>query len=260
MENNNNGRGIFYGVIGVATLVVAIIGATFAYFSATTGRNDVLNVASTSVDLNIIGEEFNILTDLIPVETEGGAGNVDKNNVTLFAAYPGLDRPVRTGDKSGWTIGKGTCTDDEGNSICGVYQFTIENPSDNVSQNVTGGIKILNNGGFTNLSYAVFKGAADSITSFNVNAQAKAVGSASVGDVVVGRTAFPNVTQQADFTMWANTNETLAPNGTTTYTVVVWLEEAGEANQSEQGIAFSAAITFTTGTGTGVTGVLTATS
>ena len=31
---NNNGRGIFYGVIGVATLVVAIIGATFAYFSA----------------------------------------------------------------------------------------------------------------------------------------------------------------------------------------------------------------------------------
>ena len=33
--DNNNGRGIFYGVIGVATLVVAIIGATFAYFSAT---------------------------------------------------------------------------------------------------------------------------------------------------------------------------------------------------------------------------------
>lgn len=32
---NNNGKGIFYGVIGVATLVVAIIGATFAYFSAT---------------------------------------------------------------------------------------------------------------------------------------------------------------------------------------------------------------------------------
>ena len=34
-EKKNNGRGIFYGVIGVATLVVAIIGATFAYFTAT---------------------------------------------------------------------------------------------------------------------------------------------------------------------------------------------------------------------------------
>ena len=30
----NNGKGIFYGVIGVATLIVAIIGATFAFFSA----------------------------------------------------------------------------------------------------------------------------------------------------------------------------------------------------------------------------------
>lgn len=31
---NKNGSGIFLGVVGVATLVVAIIGATFAYFSA----------------------------------------------------------------------------------------------------------------------------------------------------------------------------------------------------------------------------------
>ena len=37
IEMENNGRGIFYGVIGVATLVVAIIGATFAYFSAQAG-------------------------------------------------------------------------------------------------------------------------------------------------------------------------------------------------------------------------------
>ena len=34
-ENNRKGPGIFYAVVGVATLVVAIIGATFAYFSAT---------------------------------------------------------------------------------------------------------------------------------------------------------------------------------------------------------------------------------
>ena len=33
---NNNGKGIFLGVVSVATLIVAIIGATFAYFSATT--------------------------------------------------------------------------------------------------------------------------------------------------------------------------------------------------------------------------------
>jgi len=36
---NKNGQGIFYGVIGVATLIVAIIGATFAYFSAAAAGN-----------------------------------------------------------------------------------------------------------------------------------------------------------------------------------------------------------------------------
>lgn len=54
---NKNGQGIFYGVIGVATLVVAIIGATFAYFSAAAtteytndiagGTNDALGGALT---------------------------------------------------------------------------------------------------------------------------------------------------------------------------------------------------------------------
>ena len=34
MEENRKGTGVFYAVVGVATLVVAIIGATFAYFSA----------------------------------------------------------------------------------------------------------------------------------------------------------------------------------------------------------------------------------
>ena len=38
MDNNKNGRGIFYGVIGVATLVVAIIGATFAYLDRKSTR------------------------------------------------------------------------------------------------------------------------------------------------------------------------------------------------------------------------------
>ena len=43
-EQKGAGRGIFYGVIGVATLVVAIIGATFAYFTAqaqTTYTNEI---------------------------------------------------------------------------------------------------------------------------------------------------------------------------------------------------------------------------
>lgn len=52
---NNNGRGIFYGVIGVATLVVAIIGATFAYFSVTaTGGAGKANASSVSLSGTLV--------------------------------------------------------------------------------------------------------------------------------------------------------------------------------------------------------------
>ena len=50
--DNKNGQGIFYGVIGVATLVVAIVGATFSFFSATANSNiDALTAAGSNVTL-----------------------------------------------------------------------------------------------------------------------------------------------------------------------------------------------------------------
>ena len=48
MENENK-KGLFYGVIGVATLIVTIIGATFAYFSATVNPNSAINGNIASV-------------------------------------------------------------------------------------------------------------------------------------------------------------------------------------------------------------------
>ena len=49
----NNGKGIFYGVIGVATLIVAIIGATFAYFSASQSNNDTIKGNTLDVAGNV---------------------------------------------------------------------------------------------------------------------------------------------------------------------------------------------------------------
>ena len=66
MENNNNGRGIFYGVIGVATLVVAVIGATFAYFSASiSSAEDVIGANSTSITLELTENTTGIKRNLI---------------------------------------------------------------------------------------------------------------------------------------------------------------------------------------------------
>ncbi len=48
--NENNGKGLFYGVIGVATLIVAIIGATFAYFNASQTNTGTIT-GQTNTDL-----------------------------------------------------------------------------------------------------------------------------------------------------------------------------------------------------------------
>ena len=52
-ENNRKGPGVFYAVVGVATLVVAIIGATFAFFSAqaTPGEGSETITGGTNNDL-----------------------------------------------------------------------------------------------------------------------------------------------------------------------------------------------------------------
>ena len=55
-NEKNNGSGIFYGVIGVATLIVALIGATFAYFTATQDNNTAItgNAASVNFGLKVV--------------------------------------------------------------------------------------------------------------------------------------------------------------------------------------------------------------
>jgi len=53
-EKRRNGSGIFLGVVAVATLIVAIIGATFAYFSISlSSNNDAVNVTAYEVSTSL---------------------------------------------------------------------------------------------------------------------------------------------------------------------------------------------------------------
>ena len=254
MENNNNGRGIFYGVIGVATLVVAIIGATFAFFSASVVQNNAIaNVASTTVDLDFDASETqNLRTDMIPVDT------VDKDGeeVTAFYTFPGIDSDT-------------DCIDLNGNSICSVYEFTISNPSENTAQRVTGSLTVTANGTgtkkFTNLKYAVFKGAAADITSWDVNDDAWEADDfvshgAAAGTLLYAGTV-GNVGTTDD---WTAINDLLGVSGggsdSVTYSVLIWLEETGESQNDEMGLPFAASLTFSSPEGSEVSGVLTAAS
>lgn len=86
-ENNRKGPGVFYAVVGVATLVVAIIGATFAYFSAqatatgdnVTGgtNNDLASALSVTVTrVNKTVTTANSI-DLVPANIDGQLESVN---------------------------------------------------------------------------------------------------------------------------------------------------------------------------------------
>lgn len=106
MNEKHNGRGIFYGVIGVATLVVAIIGATFAYFTATANNNDTINgnLATVSFDLAVT-----------KVTTAGDVGGL----------IPMTNGQVDTAISAANT--NGICLDDNGNGVCQVYKIVATN-------------------------------------------------------------------------------------------------------------------------------------
>ena len=117
-ENNKKGRGIFYGVIGVATLVVAIIGATFAYFTASQSSNngDITgNATSVSFGLSVTRDET---TD----QTNGGLIPMS-NSMVQSAVYVGGIPSVGGGQS------KVACVDDLGNSVCQIYKVTVTNTS-----------------------------------------------------------------------------------------------------------------------------------
>ena len=277
MENNNrnNGRGIFYGVIGVATLVVAIIGATFAYFSASvTGTNNMLT-GSTTLSLNYdVVSAAGLKTDLIPIELDGKDGS--------GVAYTGdkiTNFPVQYGTEgSGFSALPGitatSCKDSNNNSVCSVYSFKIQNPSETVAQTVYGSITVHENG-FENLHYAVFVGDDTQITNntkkYNVLGEVddaqdyigglgKTEAEFTTGGLIVKGTKVPAIGQRTE---WGKASSVLLyPDNAketrmneVTYTIVFWLEETGEP-QAEQGKTFNASITFDTGTGTGTTGVI----
>lgn len=117
------GRGLFYGVIAVATFIVAAVGATFAYFTATTSStNTAVTAGSTTLELRYISYEtaWNNM-DLIPANVNVVQWAFEKqNDTTLNSAVfddPTL-KPVN---------GNLLCKDDYGNSICSVYVFQVKN-------------------------------------------------------------------------------------------------------------------------------------
>ena len=231
---NRRGNGIFLGVVSVSTLVVAIIGATFAYFSASTSSaNDAVNLTAyefnASLSVNRVYPEE--ATAIIPVEPGKTIENAPEGNNTnlLYALNVAEDR----------------CIDDSGLQVCALYEVTITN---NGTQPLTlgGQIRTVTNNKstrtgatpFTNLTYQAVKGTLGALeldgnpTQMNLD--------------VDGLTTISTVTVNGATT--TEGGET-TPGTATTY-VLVYLNENGDQS-AEMGASYTGQLIYTTTTGNG---------
>lgn len=133
----NNGKGIFYGVIGVATLIVAIIGATFAYFTATADNNNTIQGSAATVKLGLTVQKV----------SHGNKGLVPQLETALSSAMKGVDN-AGTGEDS--------CVDANGNTVCQVYKITVNNSGTGDAK--LNGTLALEKGSVTNLKWATVTG------------------------------------------------------------------------------------------------------
>ena len=254
---NKNGSMVFLGVIGVATLVVAIIGATFAFFSASANSaTDAITAGATNISLNFTDSVYtNAKTHLIPA-TE---------TIATYAAIQqeGKDNYFKN---DGTHTVNSQCIDDNGNDVCSIYEFTVTNPSATTSQDITATLKVATNTFWDtslatptgNLKYKVYAGSTDSSTNINgrTNATTKIAASATP---LIAESTFGAANSEVTLDLGGTgvSKVTLAPSATNTYTIVIYLKESGEQNK-DQGKAFAAGLTITSGSGQGVTGVISA--
>lgn len=241
MKNENNAK-IFLSVIMVATLVITIIGATFAFFSAQGGsaNNAVRANATTLANLGFTSSNSKIATNLVPVAAEN----------QYFSRYPGT---AASGDHS--------CLDDYGNEICSVYEFTVTN-SASVAQTIYASF-IPSENTFDNLYFAAFNTTAAS-ADYTVATASSGAGSTftltaqtTSNNSTLGHQATKLTKNSVTAINMPGLSTTLNAGQSITYTILVWLQETGESQNIEQGGSFKAGVNVTTGNNsTGVTGVL----
>lgn len=136
---NNNGKGIFYGVIGVATLIVAIIGATFAYFTATTQSGQYVTGTAATASLSVSVQRLTgySLGEGVDGATSAKFTMVPQLDVGLTKALvgttvSGVNGAGAVGTKIEGGVDSGTpyntaCIDDNGSLVCSIYKITVQN-------------------------------------------------------------------------------------------------------------------------------------
>ena len=174
MEENRKGTGVFYAVVGVATLVVAIIGATFAYFSASaTNDTDVKGSTASGASLAVA---------VTKVSDEATSKNM----------IPMLSTDLQKGVTG--TTGKCSCIDANGNTVCQVYKVTVTNGSADIGINVKGTMNLTSTA--KNMKWQVLTDAK------TVNADATTVAQGTAGTIVDNQALTASGTHDFYLVIW----------------------------------------------------------
>ena len=117
--NDNRKRDIFYGVVAVATLIIALVGATLAYFSISVRSEEgAVNATAAIVSIEYSdGKEVIAQADeLIPASLAVVKSTYEHNMQALnnqIGQDPELDR-------------SNVCTDSNGMEVCSIYRFSLK--------------------------------------------------------------------------------------------------------------------------------------
>ena len=153
--NDNKSRDIFYGVVAIATLIVAIVGATLAYFSISAGSNEGAVAAKAAVVSVNYTDGVDVIAQakkLIPSRFDIMQFFYEKNKDDLTNATPSskdeLEADPTLDDE------KNPCKDNKGYQVCSVYRFNVSTDAGN--QNIKAYLYTENNTFRTGkLAYAI---------------------------------------------------------------------------------------------------------
>lgn len=143
MSKDGKTKDIFFGIVAIATLIVAIIGATLAYFSITASSNEgAINATAATVSIEYNdGQQVTAQADqLIPADFETVVKPVYETNIR-DAEYS--DNLADTGN---------ICIDSNSKQVCSAYRFTVTSDLERI---ITATLNNESNG-FTYLHYALY--------------------------------------------------------------------------------------------------------
>lgn len=217
--NQENGKGIIFGVLGILTLIIAIMGASLAYFTASgMSAEEPIEVTAATVTITYIQGEVLRANELIP-------------------ATPTVAKWAYNRDDE-------QCKDSKGYQVCSVFRFSASNEAGRNDQKIVGTITTttdLESLGqeeeFRNLSYTIYD-VSDDGTRNEINGELTKLAQSG------GKTQLFN-TGSGDSTA----NEYLIEAGSIhNFEILVWLNEqsldlendTGEGNQDfEQGLSYT---------------------